>query len=211
VEYVVIAQHRGKILFRRKERHTPMAESKHRALTCSLSSLSVLTSPYNDGAESWQSIGALLGSKAELSSFALELSKKMKMRYRYVRENSIKSEGMSVDIAVRLNGADLTLFCHVRLFSHFPSTSSVRSPPMPIDLTMKEGYMVPSSFLQQHPPGGDSSSQPQQQGAGVPRPDSINVRGQSGGSAFSGGGEQRERERGFTLDYNDVAKMFDAA
>ena len=31
--------------------------------------------------ESWQNIGALLTSKAELSSFALELSKKMGMRY----------------------------------------------------------------------------------------------------------------------------------
>jgi hypothetical protein len=31
--------------------------------------------------ESWQNLGALLESKAQLSSFALELSKKMDMRY----------------------------------------------------------------------------------------------------------------------------------
>jgi hypothetical protein len=45
--------------------------------------------------ESWQNLGALLNSRAELSSFSLELSKKMGMRY--------------------------------------------HKPPMPIDLTMKEG------------------------------------------------------------------------
>lgn len=31
--------------------------------------------------ESWQNLGAMLASKAELSSFTLELSKKLDMRY----------------------------------------------------------------------------------------------------------------------------------
>lgn len=43
--------------------------------------------------ESWQAPGALLESKAQLSSFALELSKKMDMRY--------KSPPMPVDLSLK--------------------------------------------------------------------------------------------------------------
>jgi len=43
--------------------------------------------------ESWQTPGALLDSKAELSTFALELSKRMGMRYR--------SPAMPVDLTLK--------------------------------------------------------------------------------------------------------------
>lgn len=49
--------------------------------------------------ESWQNLGALLESKAQLSSFALELSKKMEMRY--------VSPPMPIDLNVRQNEAQL--------------------------------------------------------------------------------------------------------
>ena len=64
--------------------------------------------------ESWQSFGALKQSKADLTSFALELSKKMGMRY--------------------------------------------HAPPLPVDLTMKQGFNMISNL----PPGPDD----QQRGVG---------------------------------------------
>jgi hypothetical protein len=51
--------------------------------------------------ESWQNIGALMGSKAALSSFALELMKKMEIRYRPpampIDLNMLQHQGVNVN------------------------------------------------------------------------------------------------------------------
>lgn len=66
VEYIIVAQHRGKCA-------AEVAPAWRRHGQCS-HSLPLCT-------ESWQNVGAILDSKAELASFALELSKKMDLRY----------------------------------------------------------------------------------------------------------------------------------